>query len=169
MMLFSATSTPSTGTYSLVANGATIENCRIEMPKGTGFKLESGHATVSGDTVLVTASDGGNLGIKTIGPGNDGGFTISHCLVTSLGGTGIDVNTSNNRVQNCTIDGASTGVMDLAGGLVTTTIASNCTSYGFNVPSDATYCIAWPNGFSPSSQGTGSVVEDPLFCETGDY
>ena len=168
-MSFSSPSVGSTGIYSLVPDGPTIENCRIEMAKGLGILLEGGHATVSKDTILVNAFDGSNIGIKTMQPANDGGFTITHCLVTALGGTGIDVNTSNNRVENCTVDGAVSGVVDLVGGLVTTSIASNCTNYGFTVANGATYCIAWPNGFSPNSQWTGSVVEDPLYCGSGDY
>lgn len=154
--------------------GGEIEGCAIELTEGTGILLHGGAITVANDTIRVTNGAETNTGILSDDDELAADITVTSDYLTVPGGIGIDVRTPEHEVTNCTIDGVKWGVIDQAGGMVRNTIVSNCSLEGFSTGASnlATYCIGWPSGtgsgFGVHSQGTGSVVQDPLYCGLGE-
>jgi uncharacterized protein DUF1565/flagellar hook capping protein FlgD len=152
----------------------TISGCLVTVEHGTAISLHGGIMTVTNNTIRVTDEYETNIGVLSE-PGtvqNDDQALVSDCFISVPNGIGIDVETPKHEVAQCTIDDTKWGVMDLQGGVVRNSIATNCYQ-GFTTTSTnkAEYCIGWPAGygFGPNSQGTTSVEQDPLYCGSGQY
>ena len=143
--------------YAVGAN--LIEDCEVEIARGTGITLAGTYGTASGCSVSGTDSTNYCDGIWV-----SGNSLAEDSFASVPGGTGFYV--TSGQAYRCTVDGARNGF--IFSSTVASCIAANCWEYGFDggVSYSATYCIApGGDGFESGSMGGGSVNEDPLFCD----
>ncbi len=145
----------------------TITDCDVSMSNGAGILVEDGSVEITGAHILVSGSDDENYGIAIL---SNGGNQVSGCFASvpnSYEGIGIYAPVSGSIYQ-CTVDQADYGFW--YGGSAENCIATQVNANGFlaaGAADYAEYCITDldnGDGFYPDA-GTGSVVEDPLYCD----
>ena len=171
-----------TGIYVKAPSATTtgsISGTSVTVNKGDGLHLWDGSYTVSGVTVAVTDGDENSTGVSCgYSSANNTRCTVTDCLIKAPGAYGVAIYEDSVKVNHVTVDSVLTGIWahsSLSAPEVDHCIVTNfydgIGGYAFyNV--DAVYCIAdgsYPYG--PGSQGTGSVNEDPLYCDAanGEY
>lgn len=140
------------------------------MDTGTAVYVEKGSFAVDGLIVDFDTSDWYNIGIQA-------GYTtglarghIQNCLISAPGGLGVYIVDDSVKVHNLTVDGVYEGFNGYDQ-TVSNCIVTSHANYGFR-DVNAEYCIADGNkAYRSGSQGTGSVNEDPLYCDPagGEY
>jgi hypothetical protein len=147
-----------------------ISNCTVTMNQGYGIRA-IGDVLVSGCTVELTEPESDSQGISC-SPSLSENVVVTGCFVKVRGGVGIRSYEDTVEIRYCTIDSVDTGIW--GGGfdpyvhhcIVTHHNDTSQGGYGFDGV-DAQYCIGYGTGAyeaSPDAQGTGSVVQDPLYC-----
>jgi parallel beta-helix repeat protein len=144
----------------------------ITVYQGRGFYASSGSPTLTESTIQVTGGQGTNyavlFGVSSTAP------SIDNCLVLCPNGYGIDL--EKGTADQCTVDDTGTGVVFYKTTAFEPPAVQNCIAVGDNygfyalgLGAEGAYnCIApGANGFYGGAQGTGSVNEDPLFCDAG--
>lgn len=150
----------------VVAHGACeVRNADLTMKRGTGIALLGGGASVSDARVAISLTDSAYVGILLDAASGDTA-TARRCFVTVPGGSGIV--SGNGRASQCTVVDSDYGIR-YDGAAPENCIVASCTSGGYvreGGSAQAEYCLADPaSGFGTGTQGTGSIVEYPRFCD----
>lgn len=157
------------GTASLaavVAHGAcSVQNADVDIKRGTGIALLGGGASVSDSRVAISQTDSAYVGIRLDAASGDTA-TALRCFVTVPGGSGIV--SDNGMASQCTVVDSDYGIR-YSGAAPENCIVASCGTAGYTRDggsAQAEYCIADPaSGFGSGTQGTGSIVEYPRFCD----
>lgn len=155
------------------STGGTVSNCTINMNVGTGLRMDSGSFLVEDIKVSLAASYYYNAGLVCGYTDGQLKSTIEDCFVSAPGGVGVYVNDDSVTVRNITVDNVGTGFF----GYYQT--IHNCIVTNYNDGYEYAYenivavnCIAdGTNPYDTGAQGTGSVIDDPLYCDAsgGEY
>jgi len=148
----------------------TIQDCTVTMNTGVALSVWKGAFTVSGMTVAYDTADYDNIGMYLGVTTGDARGTVKDCLISVPDGVGVFVADDSVKVTNLTITDVGTGIwehrdVDASISNCIVTDYNDGTEYAYESV-DAVYCIG--DGTTPyesGSQGTGSVIQDPLYCD----
>ncbi|MBD3366580.1 MAG: T9SS type A sorting domain-containing protein [Candidatus Eisenbacteria bacterium] len=162
-------------------SGVTVRNCEVESC-WRGIGVVSGTGSVTEESAVIEycrVHDNTGHGIYISDPDNPECF-IRYVAAYDNGGSGISLASSDTDVTNCTIAGNTSDGLSMAnesGNVVRDNIVASNGGYGITCSSstpDNSYNDVWGNSsgnYDGCSAGTGSISDDPDFCDaaSGDY
>ena len=147
-----------------------VAGCSVTMDTGRAFQLLTGQYAVSGATADFETADYYNVGFNCGTSVGYARFTLENSFASVPSGAGVYIYDDSVKVHNITVDNVGTGIVchNLADVTVENCIVTNYNDgweYAFENVKTA-YCIADGNDpYDTGSQGTGSVIQDPLYCD----
>ncbi len=160
--------------YGVYVDGseATIRNCDIH---DSYIGVFVGGSTVDGDALIERCEvhDNQDHGIYLSGEANTN-LTVLLTASYANGGDGVYSNTTPVNIENCTLATNAGDGVDLrwtSGNIVRNSIICSNEQYGIScvvATPDNSYNCVWNNtagGYSGCTQGEGTLLVDPIFCD----